>query len=155
MSLKYCFDWFRLQLHLEKHSFHCSEHKLALLWLAVQCINSFADFVQFYYTCAPLPLLQKCPPCKFAFWNCFQYAEKSAWDAASRIFLRNTQACPVWSQLPPLGQTHDNHTLWPCIGPLLGPQNVPFGGIGSPPSDQIWSQMSPRPHFQRQYRHLR
>ena len=53
--------------------------------------------------------------------------------------------CQIWSQLPPFGQTHDNHTVWPCIGPVLA-QNAPFGGIGSPPSDQIWSQMSPGPN---------
>ena len=45
--------------------------------------------------------------------------------------------CQIWSQLPPFGQTHDNHTVWPCIGPVLA-QNAPFGGIGSLPSDQIW-----------------
>ena len=45
--------------------------------------------------------------------------------------------CQIWSQLPPFGQTHDNHKVWPCIGPVLA-QNAPFGGIGSLPSDQIW-----------------
>ena len=43
----------------------------------------------------------------------------------------------IWSQLPPFGQTHYNHTVWPCIGPVSA-QYAPFGGIGSLPSDQIW-----------------
>ena len=28
-----------------------------------------------YNLIAPVPLLQKCPPCKFAFWNCFHYVD--------------------------------------------------------------------------------
>ena len=51
--------------------------------------------------------------------------------------------CQIWSQLA-------CHCLVRLMittpkGPVLG-QNAPFGGLGGPPRDQIWSQMSPGPN---------
>ena len=33
--------------------------------------------------------------------------------------------CHIWSQLPPFGQTHDNHTVWPCSDSLRDLYSTP------------------------------
>ena len=58
---------------------------------------------------------------------------------------------PDYHQYARLGWTHGYNTLWPDIGPLLGPkrpvlaQNAPFGGLECPwraPGNQPWSQLA-------------